>query len=206
MNSGASLTLQDLTLTGGLAQGFSFAGGGGAIYNAGILAINNCTLADNTADNFGGGICNTGRANVSNSTLADNNSNHDGAAFTTTPPPRSTSTTAPSRTIRAAAVAFTTLARASWATALWPNAPPYFEGIPAGGTDVGGIFTSEGHNLIGVQDGYASGFTNGINGDIVGTTDSPVVLYWQAWATTADPRKQWRCCPVAPPSTPAATP
>jgi CSLREA domain-containing protein len=39
--------------------------------------------------------------------------------------------------------------------------------------DVNGNFTSQGHNLIG-NPGSSSGFTNGVNGDQVGTTGSPL--------------------------------
>jgi hypothetical protein len=41
------------------------------------------------------------------------------------------------------------------------------------GPDVDGLFTSLGHNLIGKGDG-SSGFTNGVNGDQVGTDASPL--------------------------------
>jgi hypothetical protein len=74
VNSGASLTLQNLTLTGGLASTDAF---GGAITNWGILAINNCTLADNSAY-FGGGIANWATASVNNSIVADNTAVHGG--------------------------------------------------------------------------------------------------------------------------------
>ena len=39
-------------------------------------------------------------------------------------------------------------------------------------SDVSGDFTSGGHNLIG--DGTGTGFTNGVNGDIVGTATNPI--------------------------------
>jgi len=38
--------------------------------------------------------------------------------------------------------------------------------------DVSGAFTSQGHNLIGV--GGGTGFTNGVNGDLVGTSANPI--------------------------------
>jgi hypothetical protein len=41
------------------------------------------------------------------------------------------------------------------------------------GPDVSGAFTSNGHNLIGEADG-SSGFTNGVNGDQIGTVASPL--------------------------------
>src|SRR5207245_1862278 len=41
------------------------------------------------------------------------------------------------------------------------------------GPDVSGAFTSGGHNLIGDGNG-ATGFTNGTNGDMVGTAARPI--------------------------------
>jgi hypothetical protein len=41
------------------------------------------------------------------------------------------------------------------------------------GPDVSGVFTSQGHNLIGNGSG-GNGFTNGTNGDIVGTSANPI--------------------------------
>jgi hypothetical protein len=43
----------------------------------------------------------------------------------------------------------------------------------AGGPDLNGAFTSQGHNLIGKSDG-STGFTNGANGDQAGTVASPL--------------------------------
>jgi CSLREA domain-containing protein len=52
---------------------------------------------------------------------------------------------------------------------------------PAGSPDVTGVFTSQGHNLIGKataggngSNGDQTGFTNGVNGDQVGTPASPI--------------------------------
>jgi len=41
------------------------------------------------------------------------------------------------------------------------------------GSDLLGGYTSQGHNLIGIGDG-STGLTNGVNGDQVGTTGSPI--------------------------------
>lgn len=42
-----------------------------------------------------------------------------------------------------------------------------------GAPDVQGLFVSSGYNLIGQSDG-SSGFTNGVNGDLVGSTNAPI--------------------------------
>lgn len=43
----------------------------------------------------------------------------------------------------------------------------------SGSDDLSGVFTSLGFNLIGVTDG-SSGFTNGVNGDLVGSSSAPL--------------------------------
>jgi hypothetical protein len=69
---GSTLTLQSLTLSGGVAQGFSAgnahsggagggsAGLGGAIFSQGTLMIQSCTLTGNTAQGGGGGSLQNG--------------------------------------------------------------------------------------------------------------------------------------------------
>lgn len=56
--SGKTLTLKNLTLTGGKATGTGDAGSGGAIYakNASTVNIENCIITGNEADTNGGGI------------------------------------------------------------------------------------------------------------------------------------------------------
>ena len=44
----------------------------------------------------------------------------------------------------------------------------------SGGPDVAGAFNSAGHNLIGAVDDDSVGFTNGVNGDQVGTVAHPI--------------------------------
>jgi hypothetical protein len=84
--AGASLTLQDLTLTGGVAQGRVFAGQGGAVFNRGTLTLLASTLAGNQALGtagtpaggnggyaLGGAIYNVlGQVTITNSTLVAN--------------------------------------------------------------------------------------------------------------------------------------
>ncbi len=55
VNSGASLTLENLTLSGGLVQGSSAQPAeGGAIYSAGTLTLNGVTVSGNTAQGVNG--------------------------------------------------------------------------------------------------------------------------------------------------------
>jgi hypothetical protein len=52
--AGATLTLQDLTLTNGLASGSGVSAQGGAIYSQGDLALNGVTVQNNTAQGVNG--------------------------------------------------------------------------------------------------------------------------------------------------------
>src|SRR5262245_17576091 len=84
--AGASLTLQNLTLQGGLAFGSGVSGvsaDGGAIYNQGTLTLSGVTVQNNTAQGFsaylgyggsgvGGGIYSGGSLTVEDSTLQNN--------------------------------------------------------------------------------------------------------------------------------------
>jgi predicted outer membrane repeat protein len=91
--SGSSLTLENVTLQNGLAQGLGTLGQGGAIFNSGTLTVSGSTVSANTgsgaiandgtltvndnsilSDNVGGGIFNAamGMLTLSNSTLLDN--------------------------------------------------------------------------------------------------------------------------------------
>jgi CSLREA domain-containing protein len=76
VTAGGDLTLNRLTLTGGLADGAS--GTGGALYNAGTLVVSNSTITGNSA-NSGGGIRNAGgTVTLTGSTLHGNQANSGG--------------------------------------------------------------------------------------------------------------------------------
>ncbi len=74
-----SLTLDDLTLTGGVAQGSD----GGAVYNdGGTVTLSDCTVAGNQANGFGGAIFTLGGdLSLSNCTLASNTAGVSGGAI-----------------------------------------------------------------------------------------------------------------------------
>ncbi|MHB1426411.1 MAG: choice-of-anchor Q domain-containing protein [Gemmataceae bacterium] len=69
--SGASLTLQNVTLQGGLAQGAGIAAEGGAIYNSGTLTLSGVTVQSNIAAE-GGAIYNSGTLTLSGVTVQSN--------------------------------------------------------------------------------------------------------------------------------------
>jgi hypothetical protein len=54
--NGEVFTLQNLTLTGGMATADDHFGDGGGIWSNGILILQHCTVARNTAEHDGGGI------------------------------------------------------------------------------------------------------------------------------------------------------
>src|SRR5207247_2659020 len=72
--AGGALTLQHLTLRGGLAPfgTVSGPGSGGAIFTRGSLTVSNSTLAINTGRQGGGIFAVGGNLTVANSTLAGN--------------------------------------------------------------------------------------------------------------------------------------
>ena len=74
-NSGANLTLDDLTLSGGSSHD------GGGIYNNGTLTVSNSTFSGNSASLYGGGIYG-GTVTMTNSTFSGNSASSMAAAFT----------------------------------------------------------------------------------------------------------------------------
>ncbi len=80
VNSGAQLTLKNLSFSGGNGGGAVYSGDGGAILNQGTLALTNCTLGGNSAA-FGGAIYNEGTLEVNQSTVSGNTAGLGGAIF-----------------------------------------------------------------------------------------------------------------------------
>jgi len=66
-----------------------------------------------------------------------------------------------------------------------------------GGNDIGGAFQSLGHNLIGTR-GTATGFTNGVNGDRVGTNASPIAPGLAPLADNGGPTLTRALLPTSP--------
>ncbi|HKG61327.1 MAG TPA: Ig-like domain repeat protein [Pyrinomonadaceae bacterium] len=147
-----------------------FAGG---IFTEGLLTITGSTISGNTSKSFGGGIMNRGGAvlRLRNSTVSGNGSSFEGSAiyndssgflFIT----NCTITNNSSPVL--GAVQITGQAAEVRNTIIAGNI----------GKDIGGNFVSRGNNLIGKQcvQGIfnCSGFTNGVNGDQVGTEEAPI--------------------------------
>jgi len=74
VDSVGALSLSDVHLTNNEATstGAANVGHGGAVHSAGVLAIVNSTLSDNTATNSGGGVYSTGTLTLTNVTITGN--------------------------------------------------------------------------------------------------------------------------------------
>ena len=161
-----SLTLTECAIQANIATG-----GGAGIFNTGDgrLILDACTLAGNHAigEGEGGALYNFGSVNAVNSTFSDNSAFRGGAI-----------TSNGGGTL--ALVNCTIFGNSGRVGGIDNSAgsAAVVNTIIAGNTgsvanDVSGTFTSEGHNLIGRRDGSV-GFTNGVNGDQVGTNAAPI--------------------------------
>lgn len=123
-------------------------GDGGGLYNNSIIqaSVINATISGNGAANNGGGIFNSeeGNVEVTNATIYNNSSLTGGGIFNQVD-------------------GFVTVAN----TIVAGNS------TTAPGPDVSGDYNSRGNNLIGVG-GISTGFTDGVNGDLVGSFATPI--------------------------------
>jgi hypothetical protein len=134
---------------------------GGAIYlfqNVGMATLTNVTLSSNSAQNHGGGILTSvvttklNNVTITNNTAdSDNDGNGDGGGIF-----NDAATVQVQNSILAGN--FDTPGNAGTGTI---------------NPDCSGLFSSQGYNLIGRNDG-CSGFVNGVNADKVGTGASPI--------------------------------
>ncbi|HZS46659.1 MAG TPA: choice-of-anchor Q domain-containing protein [Blastocatellia bacterium] len=155
VNSGPTAAISNLTISGGDSVN------GGGINNAGNLTVSNSTVTANNASSGGGGLSNSGTLTISNSTVSGNSG---GGIFNTGTLAVSSSTI--TSNIGGGVVH-------NKGTASIGNTIIAGNNGPLDSPDIKGDFTSQGHNLIGKGDG-GTGFTNGSNGDLVGTVASPV--------------------------------
>jgi predicted outer membrane repeat protein len=160
-----NLTVRNSHITNNLAQE-----GAGINNDGGVLTVINSTISRNSASTFSGGIDNDrGTATIRNSTISGNIANFFGGIATNqgrTTISNSTITnntgTSPGNGLFNGTDSTTTVTSSIVAG-------------NANNNDVESIvaFTSGGNNLIGNGTG-ATGFTNGANGDIVGTSANPI--------------------------------
>jgi hypothetical protein len=168
----ATVNITNSTLSGNSVDADAGGGGGGAIYNYGRLNISNSTFSGNSAD-YGGAISNEGTANITNSTIANNSGNTDGGGIYNEAILNVNNTTISGNSADSGAgisnyesesrvtVTSSIVAGNSDNQDLYNDAPGF------------GIYISGGNNLIGNGEGE-TGFINGVNGDIVGTSTQPI--------------------------------
>jgi CSLREA domain-containing protein len=156
--------------------------GGGIQSGGGTLSLTNSTVSGNTCNAQGGGISNSmASATITNSTISGNEatglfvagaaaiSNFPGSNVLTLSNTTVTANTAGG----SGSGGVGGILNGSGSTANVKNsiiAKNISDQLPH---DLNGTFTSQGYNLIGEAVG-TEGFTNGINGDQVGTTGSPL--------------------------------
>ena len=167
-SGGGILNRENLTLNSSVVDdNFTEDASGGGIRNEGELTLNNSVVSNNSAGfrNLAGGIFNSGTANIINSTVTRNSSFAPGGGI------------ASSGTLNISNSTITNNAgnfNGDGVNVIDGLATVTSSIIAGNGdSDLQGSFISNGNNLIGNISG-ATGFTNGINNDIVGSAELPI--------------------------------
>ncbi len=137
VNSGATLSLADCTLSGNSASQ-----DGGAIFNFGTLLVTDSTLSANSTPVGGGGIENSGTLTLTNSTVSGNSAGSGGGID------NDDMLTVTNSTISGNSAGFNGGVEND-STAIIANTIIANNTAAAGGSDVFGTFDSMGFNLIG---------------------------------------------------------
>ena len=151
-NSGFSFGNSTMTIVNSTVSGNSAGQQGGGILNSGTLTITNSTFSGNVSGGGGGAVYNNFGLSVqiTNSTITDNVANGTSGDFQGG---GGITDFAGNVTAKNTLIAGNTAA--------------------TGDPDVRGSFISQGNNLIG-DVGSTTGFTDGVNGDQIGTSGSPI--------------------------------
>lgn len=182
-DAGGVFNAGTLTLTGVTISGNTTTGSGGGISNTFMLTIADSTVTGNTANVAGAGVANFGTLTIKNSTIAINNGDglyNSGVATIV-------NSTFSGNTVRGITNSANTTSIRN--TIVATNAP--------GQDDVNGNFISRGHNLIG-RSPAGNGFTNGSNGDQVGTSASPINPLLAVLGNYGGPTKTYALLPGSP--------
>jgi hypothetical protein len=158
-----TVTVSGCQFSGNSTLGTSGSGAGAAIGNEeSTLTVTNCAFSNNMGD-AAGVVNNQGTVSIANSTFSANSTSSQGGIILS----QSISTPL---TITNCTVSGNDsgILNFSGTTNLKNTLVALNVAF-----DVGGGFTSQGHNLIGKADG-STGFTNGVNGDQVGSMASPL--------------------------------
>ncbi|MBO0698391.1 MAG: hypothetical protein J2P46_08360 [Zavarzinella sp.] len=148
LQNGGGLSASSATLVNSTVSGNSALGSGGGII-ADTATVTNSTVGGNSAGDSGGGIAILSGATIVNATIAGNSAVSGGGGLFRHP--LAGNPVSVQNTIIAHNLA----------------------GFVGAGPDADGTFASVGHNLIGDDTG-STGFTNGVNGDLVGSAAAPI--------------------------------
>jgi predicted outer membrane repeat protein len=166
------MQLNDSVFYNNAATGTDSSAGGGAIFTFGGDTLTNVTLSGNSAKNNGGGMLvdNQALAVLNNVTITDNTADSDndevgdgGGIFS----------------------GFGSF-RVQNSIIAGNRDTPGNAGAGVKKPDCSGLFTIQGYNLIGINDG-CNGFVDGVNGDQVGTAASPIDPMLEALADNGGP-------------------
>lgn len=162
-NTGANAELT--VLNSEVSSNFSSGLSGGGIYSTATLTITGSTLAENTAFSGGGLSAVSGLTVITSSTFSSNSASTSGGIVVDSATVSLLNVTVTDNVASSTSgVALTGSGTVTLQNTLVAN-----NGLYADNVDLIGAFTSAGNNLIGNL-GAATGFTNGVNGDIVGGT------------------------------------
>jgi len=160
-NVGVAMTLNDCTISNNTF-------GGGIFTNIGTtLTMNGCTVSGNRDDSvnvpvkYGSGVINEGTATLTNCTIANNT-------------PNGLANLVATMTLKSCSVTQNNGVGifAANTTVNLTNTVVSGNNGTAAAPDISGFFVSNGYNVIAKKDG-GTGFTNGVNHDVVGTAASP---------------------------------
>jgi hypothetical protein len=172
-NAGAGIyndsTTCTLNLTAATVKNNTTSYFGGGIFNIGTLNITRSTISGNTAQQGGGINHNFGTANISNSTVTGNTASGASGVII-----GGGIISYHQMTLNNVTISNNTAGQSGGLEKSGQQPTSVRNTIIAGNIasqnpDIGGAATSAGNNLIGISDG-SNGFTNGANGDKVGTS------------------------------------
>jgi predicted outer membrane repeat protein len=216
-NSGGGVQALKATLANSTFSGNRAGTNGGGIFSEFAATLINCTVSGNRAITDGGGIYAVNAVTLTNSTVSGNSAGDDGGGISATAATLSTSTVSGNFAGSfggGISSLFAVLTNCTVAENIAQTGGGLFHTaggfdfilkntivalnlVPPGGSgpDVAGeMFTSQGHNLIGIAD-IGNGFSNG---DIVGTSLNPIDPLLGPLANNGGPTKTHALLPGSP--------
>ncbi|MBL6704779.1 MAG: FG-GAP repeat protein, partial [Planctomycetaceae bacterium] len=168
VQASGALTLLDVTIKGGSVSGGGGTGdGGGVRNNGGTLTIERTLLTENSATN-GGAIASSGTTTIINTTISGNDATNGAGIDHSAGTLLVSSVTIADNTATSTGGGIRSSASAQLQNTIVAN-----NTATTSDADTSGTFTSNGHNLVGIL-GTATGITDSVNGDIAGTSGTPI--------------------------------